>query len=154
MAYQPINLAEIYANIDRSNAMKQQSELTGLQLTQAKKGIADQQTIDTAIANPNATTADYAKAGLAGLQAQGQKQQLDFAQVTNQYRALYTKAKQVAGAEDPLQAAMQVSPETVQAYDQTHGPGAFAQLPPDQSPRCSDRNSGPRLPTWPSSTNR
>lgn len=134
MAYEPINLGEIYAQAAGIKAAQQRGQLGALQLQEAQKSQADQAGIDQAlISNPNASLADLVKAGggMAGVQASTQVGAARMADLTNHYRQMYTAATQVANSDDPLATLQQVAPQFPQQYDSVHGQGAFAKLAQD-----------------------
>jgi len=134
MAYQPINLGDIYAQAAGIKAAQQKGQLGALQLQEAQKTQADQQGIDQALTtNPNASLSDLIKAGggMAGVQASTQVGAARTADLTNHYRQMYTAASQVANSDNPLATIQQVAPDFPQQYDQVHGQGAFAKLAQD-----------------------
>ena len=135
MAYQPINLGDIYAQAAGIKAAQQRGQLGALQLQEAQKSQADQTGIDQAlVANPNATLSDLVKAGggMAGVKASTEVGQARAADLLQQNRQTYVAANQVANADDPIAAAKQVAPNFIADFEKTHGPGSFAQLNPDQ----------------------
>jgi hypothetical protein len=134
MAYQPINLGEIYAQAQAIKGAQQKAQFGALQLQEAQKAQADQQGIDQALTtNPNSNLSDLIKAGggMAGVQASTQVGAARTADLTNHYRQMYTAATQVANSDNPLATIQQVAPQFPQQYDQVHGQGAFAKLAQD-----------------------
>ncbi len=134
MAYQPVNLGDIYAQAQGIKAGQQKAQLGALQLQEAQKTQQDQAGIDQAlVSNPNASLADLVKAGggMAGVQASTQVGAARTADLTNHYRQMYTAATQVANSDNPLATLQQVAPDFPQQYDQVHGQGAFAKIAQD-----------------------
>jgi hypothetical protein len=132
MAYQGApNLGEIYGQAQAIQGQKQRSKLADLAIAAQEKNVTDQQGIDTALANPNATLPDLQKFGTQGIQAYQQLSQAQAADLTNHYREIFRAADAVANSDNPAAVVAQVAPQFAQQYDQTHGPGAFAKLAQD-----------------------
>jgi hypothetical protein len=133
-AYTPISLAEIMSQAGQIKAQQQKGQMADLQLQEAQKQKADTEGIDAALqANPNVSLGTLAQQyGMAGVQAGTQLNSARAADLLQQNRQLYTAANQVANADDPVATAQQVAPNFIADFDKVHGPGSFAQLPPDQ----------------------
>lgn len=132
MAYQPINLGDIYAQAQGIKAMQQRAQLSDIALKNAQTEQANTQGIqDTLTNNPNATLSDLSRFGPQGIQAYGQLDQARIADLTNHYRQTYVAASQIANSDNPLATLQQVAPQFPQQYDQVHGQGAFAKLAQD-----------------------
>jgi hypothetical protein len=131
-SYQPFSLADVYAQAQGIQGQKQKLQAGALQLQQAQQAQANEQGINSTLAsNPNAQLSDLTKYGTQGLQAYGQLDQARLADLTNHFRQTYIAANQVANSDDPIATIHQIAPQFPQQYDQTHGPGAFAQLATD-----------------------
>jgi hypothetical protein len=134
MAYQPVNLGDIYAQAQSIKGAQQKAQLGALQLQEAQKAQGDQAGIDQALqANPNASLGDLIKAGggMAGVQASNQVGTARTADLTNHYRQMYTAATQVANSDNPIATINQVAPQFPQQFDAVHGPGAFEKFSQD-----------------------
>lgn len=132
MAYEPLNLGDIYAQAQGIKAMQQKAQLNDIAVQQAQTDQANTQGINSTLAsNPNAQLSDLSKFGTQGIQAYGQLDQARLSDLTNHYRQTYIAATQVANSDNPLATVQQVAPQFPQQYDQVHGQGAFAQLSQD-----------------------
>lgn len=131
MAYQGINLGDIVAQAGAIKGQQQRSQLADMQIQQAQSDQAQQQGIDTAAANPNASLADYAKVGgLQGVKAYGEVQQTQAAADQLTYKKLLAASTSIAADDNPVAAAHQYAPDFVAHYEQQNGPGSFDKLSP------------------------
>lgn len=134
--YTPVSLGEIYSQASQINNQRTQGQLAQIALQNAHKDQGDEENIDAALANPNATLADFAKGGQKGVQAYNQVGQAKTQDALQHYRRVYVGADQVIKAAqnggDPIAMVHQVAPDFAATFDSVHGHGAFDKLTPDQ----------------------
>jgi len=130
--YNPISLGDIYQQANAIKGQQQRQQLGDLALQQQQTALSNQQGIQKALADPNASLATLSQYGPEGIQASTQLSGAKAADLLQQNRQIYVAASQVASADDPVAAAKQVAPNFIADYEKTHGPGSFSQLAPDQ----------------------
>jgi hypothetical protein len=132
--YNPISLGEIFQQANAIKGQQKRSQLADLQIQQAQQDQAQTQGINSLITqNPNASLADYAKAGgLQGVKAYGDVQQTTAMADKVTYQKLAAIGAAVAASDNPVEAVNQLAPTFAADFDKQHGQGAFAKLSPAQ----------------------